>query len=245
MPKIIYVAAFAFLAICCKNTNSEKTTKTKDMEQTKTSKVVIIPDIENYIGESVKSFGSINENRKEQLHALAGYIEKKIKSGSEINLNFICTHNSRRSHLSQLWAQAASYFYGIPKVHCYSGGTEATAFNPRAVKAMKKAGFAISAKDDTSNPVYSVLISKDKAPVEAFSKKFSDEFNPQENFAAIMTCSHADEACPFVPGADGRFAIPYEDPKVADNTPEEEAKYDERCRQISVEMLYLFSQVHI
>jgi hypothetical protein len=58
-----------------------------------------------------------------------------------------------------------------------------------------------------------------------------------------MTCSEADKNCPVVRGAAVRVALPYEDPKVADGTPAEAARYDERSRQIATEMFYLFSEV--
>jgi len=185
----------------------------------------------------------ISKERKELLKEVAAFVDEKNSSEEAANLIFICTHNSRRSHMSQLWAQTAAYHYGFEDVHCYSGGTEATAFNPRAVKALKKAGFNIDQTDMSTNPRYKVSYSKDAEPVMAFSKKYDDDFNPQEDFAAVMTCSQADEACPLVKGASARVAIPYVDPKEADDTPEEEARYDERCRQIAMEMFYLFSQV--
>ena len=72
-----------------------------------------------------------------------------------------------------------------------------------------------------------------------FSKKYDHQVNPHEDFTALLVCANADEACPVVPGADARFAIPYKDPKVADNTPEENAMYAARCRQIAREMLYI------
>ena len=71
-----------------------------------------------------------------------------------------------------------------------------------------------------------------------FSKKYDHSQNPQNAFAAIMVCSNADEACPFIPGADARFSLPFQDPKQHDNTPQEGRQYDERCRQIAREMLY-------
>jgi arsenate reductase len=58
-----------------------------------------------------------------------------------------------------------------------------------------------------------------------------------------MTCTQAEKNCPIVAGSSLRVGVHFEDPKVADDTPEEAAKYDERCQQICREMLYLFSQV--
>jgi arsenate reductase (thioredoxin) len=200
----------------------------------------ILPGLTNYYNSIETEFTQISDERKKHLEKLALFIKTNNESGKPSNLIFICTHNSRRSHMSQLWAQTAAYHYGIKDVHCYSGGTESTAFNPRSVRALRKAGFNIEQTDSSSNPLYLVKYADDAKPVKGFSKKYDDEFNPQENFAAVMTCSHADETCPLVFGAVDRISIPYQDPKVADNTPEEEARYDERCRQIAREMFYVF-----
>lgn len=189
------------------------------------------------------SFDSISEERKKLLIEFSVHIANKLKEEKDVSLTFICTHNSRRSHISQIWAQAAAEYFGIPNIKCYSGGTEVTAFNSRAVKAMTKAGFKIEKKDDSGNPVYLVYYSDDRDPIECFSKVYSDEYNPQKDFAAIMTCSDADENCPVVFGAEARFPIRYDDPKEFDNTELEESKYDERVEQIGREMLYAFSQV--
>lgn len=189
------------------------------------------------------SFDSISEERKKLLIEFSVHIANKLKEEKDVSLTFICTHNSRRSHISQIWAQAAAEYFGIPNIKCYSGGTEVTAFNSRAVKAMTKAGFKIEKKDDSGNPVYLVYYSDDRDPIECFSKVYSDEYNPRKDFAAIMTCSDADENCPVVFGAEARFQIRYDDPKEFDNTELEESKYDERVEQIGREMLYAFSQV--
>lgn len=203
----------------------------------------VLNEVETKIMQLKDSFSLISNERKVLLNQFAEFISNKLKEEKEINLTFICTHNSRRSHISQIWAQAAAEYYGIPNIKCYSGGTEATAFNPRAVKALTKAGFQVEKKNDTDNPVYLVYYSDDKEPVECFSKVYSDEFNPQKDFAAIMTCSDADENCPVVFGAEARYPIRYDDPKEFDGTALEEAKYDERVEQIGREMLFLFSKV--
>lgn len=203
----------------------------------------IIKEIEKNIDQLRKFFNSIPDERKKLLNEFAQYISNKLKADKEINLTFICTHNSRRSHISQIWAQTAAEYYNIPNIKCYSGGTEATAFNPRAVKALQKAGFKIDKKDDSENPLYLVYFANDKEPIECFSKVYSDEYNPQKDFAAIMTCSDADENCPVVFGAEARFPIRYDDPKEFDGTELEEAKYNERVEQIGREMLLLFKIV--
>lgn len=202
-------------------------------------------NLQSKIDQLIKEFDQIPEQRKETLAELTQFVQQKIAVGKPVYLNFICTHNSRRSHLSQLWAQAASYCYGIKNVFCFSGGTEATAFNPRAVKAMQDAGFTITIMKEGDNPTYEVIFANDAPPVVAFSKKYDDPFNHNQDFAAIMTCSHADENCPLVLGASGRIALTYDDPKEFDGTALEAAKYAERVHQIGREIFYAFSLVKI
>lgn len=208
------------------------------------SNEVISMKLSDYITNAESKFVEIPEARKNQLLKLTNYIKQKIDKKEEINLTFICTHNSRRSHMSQIWAATAAYYYGINNIKCYSGGTEATAFNPRAVRAMKKAGFEISATDRSENPIYDVKFNKNISPIKAFSKKYDDDFNPDKNFAAVMTCSDADANCPFIPGAEDRISITYDDPKEFDGTELEEQKYDERCMQIAIEMLFVMKNVN-
>lgn len=203
----------------------------------------LLPTLQTTTNRLIKNFDAISNERKELLKQLTMFVEKRVQTGKTVHLNFICTHNSRRSHLSQLWAQAAAHYYNVPDVQSYSGGTEATAFNPRAVKAMQQAGFDISAIKDGENPVYKVRFADGAKSVTAFSKKFDDPFNHNKDFAAVMTCSHADENCPLVFGATGRIALTYDDPKEFDGTAQEAAKYQERVEQIGTEILYAFSQV--
>lgn len=204
---------------------------------------MIFKELENKIKELETGFNAVPEERKALLKSFSDYISSLMKEGMNVNLNFICTHNSRRSHISQIWAQAAAAYYGIRGVKCYSGGTEATAFNPRAVEAMRGMGFKIEQSETTTNPVYRVYFADGEEPLLCFSKKFDDPFNPQSDFAAIMTCSDADENCPYIPGASARFPVRYEDPKKYDDTELESAKYRERCEQIGAEMLYAFSLI--
>ena len=185
----------------------------------------------------------ISTERKEDLQPLIDYIESKVLVNKNVNLNFICTHNSRRSHLSQIWAQTAAYYYGIKNVFCYSGGTEATAMFPMVAKTLKKQGFQITKLSKEKNSIYSVKLAENSHPIIAFSKKYNDNFNPKEEFAALMTCDQADENCPFILGCESRIPIRYNDPKEFDNTPQQADKYLERSIEIASEMLYIFSQI--
>jgi arsenate reductase (thioredoxin) len=203
----------------------------------------ILPSLQPIVEKLTSEFNQIPESRKPILKELTDFVSQKSKANQVVNLNFICTHNSRRSHISQVWAQTAAQYFGINAVQCYSGGTEATAFNPRAVKAMKEAGFDIQVFKEGTNPTYKIKFSTDAPSLVVFSKKYDDAFNPKKDFAAIMTCSHADENCPLVSGATKRIALTYNDPKDFDGTPQEAAKYSERVHEIGREILYAFSQV--
>jgi arsenate reductase (thioredoxin) len=184
---------------------------------------------------------AIPDSRMEVINSMVDYLIGKIKSGEEIRLNFICTHNSRRSQFSQIWAQTAADFYGI-EAQCFSGGVEVTAFNERAVKAIRKDGFKVFQKGEV-NPVYLVFHGEESDPIVTFSKVFDDEINTQKGFAAVMTCDHADENCPFIPGAERRFPLRFEDPKAFDGTELEEKMYSERSRQIGAELFLIFKKV--
>jgi len=205
--------------------------------------VALLIKIEKKISELLKMGNGIRAERKKLLKSFADYIPKRINKEKEVNLIFICTHNSRRSHMAQIWAQTAAEYYNIPNIKCYSGGTEATAFNPSAVKAVRNVGFKVEKQDETENPIYLVYYSDEKKPLKNFSKVYNDRFNPQKKFAAIMTCSDADKNCPVVFGAEARFPIRYNDPKEFDGTDEEELKYRERFEQIGIEMLFTFMNV--
>ncbi len=158
-------------------------------------------------------------------------------------MNLICTHNSRRSHLAQVWAQTAAYYYGIQNVFCYSGGTEATALYPKVAETLVQSGFKIMKLSENNNPVYAIKFAGNQAPIIGFSKTYDDDFNPENEFAAIMTCSQADGGCPFIAGAEKRIAVTYDDPKAFDNTEQQSEKYNERSMQIATEMFYVFSQI--
>ena len=192
---------------------------------------------------SLYARNEIASERKEILQPLIDYLVSKLQADQTPSLNFICTHNSRRSQLSQVWAYAAAHWHGV-KANLYSGGVEVTAFNRSASKALEKAGFEVQVNDEgKTNPTYFIKLNETETPLATFSKLFDQETNPQDNFAAVMPCSDADDNCPYIPGTDQRISLLYEDPKLFDGTPEQEAKYLERSQQIASEMLYTFNEV--
>ena len=206
---------------------------------------MISKKLDDFICEIVADFESIPRERKQLLELVSNFITQELKDKGIARVIFICTHNSRRSHMAQIWAQVAASYYGLESIETFSGGTTATAFFPRAVEAIKRAGLEISPEKQESNPVYRVKYSADKPEIEVFSKKFDSNFNPDEDFCAILTCSDADAKCPFIPGASKRVPIIYEDPKAYDRTEKEEQAYTERSQQIAGEMFYMMGQVSV
>jgi arsenate reductase len=194
----------------------------------------LIEELSNY---------SIPAHRRALLDPLIAYISEKQLHKEPVRLNFICTHNSRRSHLAQVWAQTMALFYGINNVYCYSGGTEVTAVYERVTDTLESHGFSVQQLSEGQNPVYAVKSDMTEYPVICFSKIYRDPFNPNSDFAAIMTCSAADKGCPVVLGAEAKFSITYEDPKAFDKSAEVIQKYLEKSMEIGAEMAYVFGRV--
>ena len=187
---------------------------------------------------------TLSETRKKELEPLLFYISSNIKNQKPVRLNFICTHNSRRSHLAQIWMQTLAAYFGLKNIQSYSGGTEETTIYPTVIDTLSISGFKISALSAGKNPVYALKFAEDEVPIIGFSKIFDHFYNPENHFATVMTCTQAEEECPFISGAETRISLPYEDPKAFDNTPVENEKYYERSMQIATELFYVLSQVN-
>lgn len=222
------------VALCCAGCSSTPPSR---------SSAKLLPPLRPYVNEVAKELHLVSAKRKAVLSEIAASITAQLESGKPGKLTFICTHNSRRSHMSQIWAQTAAYYYGLDKVDAFSGGTEATACNCRTVTAMRRAGFDITDATAGDNPIYLVRYATDRPPIRTYSKIYNTDSNPKRDFIALMTCSAADKTCPVIHGAVARYAIHYADPRVCDDTPTETAAYNERCREIAREMFYIMSEV--
>lgn len=206
----------------------------------------IYDHIEKECKEFSDAFSLISVERQQALQKLSHYVSLKLKNGQVPQLIFICTHNSRRSHLAQLWFAVGADYFQLPQIDTYSGGTVSTAFNFRVIRGLLKMGFSVASTGAAEfNPVYQIRWKEGMEPLDMFSKKYDDNPNPKENFAAIMVCSEADQECPFVPGCEFRLALPYEDPKASDGTTGEEEKYEQSIRLIGLEMLYVTSRIEL
>ncbi len=196
--------------------------------------------LQQYVKRVVQEFDQIPQERKKALQTLGDYLAEQLAEAGEAKVLFICTQNSRRSHLEQVWLQTAAQYYGLEGIQVYSGGLEATAFNPRAADALDRAGFQVNvAQRQRGNPRYLISPGNGYPTTLHYSKPYQNSQNPSKVFAAVMVCSEADQSCPVVPGADVRVALPYDDPRYFDGTPSEAQRYDETTREIALHMLYL------
>lgn len=193
--------------------------------------------------ETLQNFDVIPTHRKAILMRLVAFIQQQTRQQLPVYLQFVCTHNSRRSHLAQVWAQVAAAYYNIPNVFCYSGGTEVTALCATVVEILIHQGFEIIKISDNSNSIYTIKFDENALPIIGFSKQYTHHFNPASAFAAIMTCSQADADCPYIAGASQRIPMTYNDPKIADGTAQQTEVYLQSSTEIATEMLYVFSQI--
>src|SRR5689334_11006074 len=231
MKAIIALAITALLCASCATDPSSK------------SNANLLPALRPYVKEVAAEVGTISPERKEVLNTIAADVTARLEAGKPADLTFICTHNSRRSHMSQIWAATAAYYYGLQNVHTFSGGTQATACNCRTVAAMRRVGFDFEDATTGDNPIYLVRYATDRPVIRAYSKLYNADGNPTQDFIALMTCSVADKSCPVVAGAASRYAIHYADPRLCDDTPTETTAYNERCREIAREMFYIMAEV--
>ena len=186
---------------------------------------------------------TVTAQRRRQLGPLVEYVQQKVGNAQDIPLLFICTHNSRRSHLAQIWAQALAHNLGVGRLASYSGGTQVTALHPMIREILEGTGFEFRRIRGGNNPIHAIRFSEGAHPVMGYSKKWDDPFNPRTGFAAVMTCSQADLGCPIVPGAELRVSMNFDDPKAYDHGPNQAEKYRECSLGIATELYYVLGRV--
>jgi protein-tyrosine-phosphatase len=212
------------------------------MHSAPVSNAELLPTLASTVVERIlPAIGEVPTERQTLLDELAAEVRARLVAGQPVELTFICTHNSRRSHLGQIWSAVAAAYYGAKRVEVFSGGTEVTALNPRVVRSLVKSGFLVE-DPGGANPRYQVTFARSLPPLCCFSKLYDADENPKQDFIAIMTCSSAADACPVVSGAARRLALTYSDPKSSDGTAEEVSIYDARSLQIAREMFFVFAR---
>jgi hypothetical protein len=230
----IFAAAVVTVALSCVGCSTTRPS---------TAHANLLPELRPYVNQVANELGTVPAERREVLDKIAADVAARLEAGKPADMTFICTHNSRRSHMSQIWAATAAYYYGLDNVRTFSGGTQATACNCRTVAAMRRVGFDIKDATTGDNPIYLVRYATDRPVIRAYSKLYNADGNPKRDFIALMTCSVADKSCPVVQGAVSRYAIHYVDPRLCDDTPTETTAYNERCQEIAREEFYIMFEV--
>lgn len=208
-----------------------------------TMKTNVYPKLNKNIEVLNKNFSSIDPDRIATLDLFAQSVKKALADKNSADVVFICTHNSRRSQIAQAWLLAAANYYGVNGLNSYSGGVGVTAFYTGAREALKQVGFEVTTTDTATNPKVELKSADSDEPLVMFSKNFADAPNPKSGFIAVMVCSHADEACPFVAGAAKRISLPYLDPKRFDGQAIAPDEYLKTVNEIGTEILYVVSKL--
>ena len=200
------------------------------------------------INQNIKDFisdlnvNTIPDRRKKSLKVILEAIKKNKNLNLPSKLNFICTHNSRRSQLCQIWSETIFNYYGFDRIHSFSGGTEVTSINKRIIKVLVESGFSIKQNNHLINPEYSVNYGQLKE-IKLISKLYNDIQNPSYNFIAIMNCSSAEENCPFIEGASERISLHFDDPGEFDGSSFENEKYQQTNIDIASSIKYMCTNI--
>lgn len=196
--------------------------------------------IQEKLREYACRFDSIAVERKIVLQQLALSIRQSIAEYDRADILYVCTHNARRSHFGQVAAALAAAFYGIEQIYTYSAGTETTHVHIQTIKAIEALGCTVLKMNETTNPKYQINFDGPHT-LTCYSKTIHDSMLPKQEYIAVMTCTDAEQNCPFLPLAIARIALPYADPKIADGTGNEALIYFACFEQILTEALYVFA----
>lgn len=203
----------------------------------------LYPILKNYIKDLYKEFRYIPEERRYRLNEIANYVRTQKEKNQAASLLFISTDQTAIGHMAQVWAETAAFYYGLKHVRTYSGGLTPKAVSEDMIAALERTGFIVYKTDLSGGAVYKIKYSYNLKPIIIFPKKVGHVKNPYEDFMAIFVEPNADANLPEADGSSRRLSIYYEDPEGYKGTPEEEKIYDERCRQMALEMFYVFSQL--
>ena len=106
----------------------------------------------------------------------------------------------------------------------------------QVIKSLKRIGFKITKNENL------YLFQYLNININLYSKILSDiKIN---NFISITTCSEADASCPIDLRSKLNLKLLYQDPKIYDNSKNEEIEYDSTCLKIASELNYIFKNIN-
>ena len=181
----------------------------------------------------------VDPTRRPALRSCAAAIARQLDARGEVSVVAVCTHNSRRSQLAEVWLAVASAAAGLGGVSVCSGGSDPVAVAPGAIAVLRERGFRVEADTADANP--RLRVRGHGIERELYAKPLGEAVAgvPLRGGVALMVCAAADAACPPVPQVGYRARLPFADPRHADGTPGEAAAYRAASDRIEAEMRWL------
>jgi hypothetical protein len=204
----------------------------------------LYPILNEYVRDFPDEFRKIPEERRYRLNEMVYYLEDQRKQKAPTQITFISTNEATVSQMAQAWSKAAAYYFGFTDFQPYSGGLNPDLISENTIIALEKAGFIVYKSDVGGLSVYRIKYSYNLDPIIAFPKKISHTKNPGDNFMAVILDGNADLNINNIEGTYNRLFLEYEDPKGYEGSEIEKDKFNESCKNVAVEMFYVFSQLH-
>jgi len=216
---------------------------TVESEVRHTSKGKLYPILNEYVKELYREFRDIPEERRFRLNEIVDYVQNQRMLNKNPQLLFISSNQASIGQMIQIWAETAAYYYGLTGIKTYSGGMNPQGISTSTIVSLERAGFIVYRSNIEGVDLYKVKYSYNLRPIQIFPKKIDYRINPRADYMAIMVERSADINISRVRGTHDRLSLPYNDPLQYEDSAMEDGAYDHLCRQIALEMFYVFSQL--
>ncbi len=203
----------------------------------------LYPILNEYVKDFPKEFRKIPEDRRYRLNEIVYFLEEQQERKAPWQVTFISTNQSSVSHMTQVWSKVAAFYFGMAKYQSFSAGIKPEPISTNTILAMEKAGFIVYKTEVGGMDVYRVKYSYNLEPIVVFPKKLNYVKNPFDNFMAVFVDENADMNTQNIKGTYNRLLLNYNDPVGYSGSGLEDQIYDKSCKQIAVEMFYVFSQL--
>lgn len=207
--------------------------------------VININDMYNNLKISIEDwnlpFNSFSKKRLKILDQLMVYLKELVAKKLELNVIFVCTHNSRRSQFAQFWLDTFLHNFGIENYNIFSAGTVETEVHKNVISVIEHYGFTVTKDSEINNKKYKIALGKGYE-INLFSKEITSVLEAGlGSFVLIFVCDSAYENCPFVIENQKHFSLTFEDPGRYDEDLNALEYYQKCAYKIAAEMHYLAS----
>ncbi len=203
----------------------------------------LYPILNEYIRNFPKELRKIPEERRYRLNEIVYFLEDQQQNRAPWQVTFISSNESAAGQMALAWSRAAAYYFGFTDFTPNSGGMVPEQIPVSAILSLEKAGFIIYKAPIGGIDVYRVKYTYNLEPLVMFPKKIDHVKNPANSFMAVVLDSNAELNIKNIRGTYNRLFLEYEDPSGYVGSDMEKEKFDELCRQVAVEMFYVFSQL--